>query len=198
MTTRRTVLSGLVALPLATPQLASVDLRSPAHRLIDAARQQIGVTTQYDPAYVGLDYPGGDVPIGRGVCTDVVIRALRRAFEFDLQKAIHEDMSAAFDAYPGIWGLSRPDRNIDHRRVPNLETFFRRMDTERDLTDAQPGDLLTCRVPRNLPHIAVVSNRRARDGTWAAIHNIGRGTQETALIGRFEAERLFRFIPAQI
>ena len=198
MTTRRTVLSGLLALPLSTPRLAAIDVRSPATRLIDAARDQIGVTTVYDPAYVSLDYPGGDLDPGRGVCTDVVIRAFRSAFGFDIQKAVHEDMSAAFEAYPTIWGLPRPDRNIDHRRVPNLETFLQRQGVERRLSDIQPGDLLTCRLPRNLPHIAIVSDRLASDGTWAAIHNIGRGTQETPLLGRYGDERVFRFFPNRL
>jgi len=195
MTTRRSMLSGLFALPLSAPQLARLGAASPAARLVGAARAQIGVTTRYDPAYSALDYPGGDVPAGRGVCTDVVIRALREAFGFDLQVAVHEDMSADFAAYPDLWGLARPDRNIDHRRVPNLETFFRRAGAERALGQVRPGDLLTCRVARNLPHIAVVSDRKAVNGHWAAIHNIGRGTDETALVGRFDAERVFRFLP---
>jgi len=195
MPTRRSVLASLITLPLAAPQLAAIDVRSPSAQLIVAARAQIGVTTSYDPAYVSLDYPGGDVPMDRGVCTDVVVRAFRAAFAFDLQKAVHEDMRADFGAYPAIWGLPRPDRNIDHRRVPNLETFFQRLGAEPRLRDVRPGDLLTCRVPRNLPHIAIVSDRRAPDGTWAAIHNIGRGTEETALIGRFADDRVFRFLP---
>jgi uncharacterized protein YijF (DUF1287 family) len=91
-----------------------------ASPIVTAARKQIGKTVSYDPAYVGLEYPGGDLPIEKGVCTDVVVRALRDALTMDLQKLIHEDMKIAFSSYPKIWGLKKTDRNIDHRRVPNL------------------------------------------------------------------------------
>jgi len=166
-----------------------------AERLVAAARDQIGVTRTYDPGYAGLAYPGGDIPRVRGVCTDVVVRAYRDAFGLDLQSAVHEDMSAHFDAYPANWGLSAPDPNIDHRRVPNLETFLRRRGLEYSARNWRPGDLLTCRIDGRLAHIAIISDRPARDGRWAAIHNIGRGAEETALIGRFSSERRFRFPP---
>lgn len=151
--------------------------------LVAAARKQVGVTVDYDPAYVVLTYPGGDVPAERGVCTDVVIRALREAVDFDLQKAVHEDMRANFSVYPRNWGLSRPDKNIDHRRVPNLQTFFKRkadalpypMD---DRTAYLPGDIVTSMLPGNLPHIMIVSDRKSADGIPLVIHNIGRGAQE--------------------
>lgn len=149
--------------------------------LPEAARQQIGVTVEYDPAYVSLPYPGGDVPQDRGVCTDVVIRALR-LLGLDLQQAVHEDMKAHFSAYPKLWGLKRPDKNIDHRRVPNLQTYFTRRGWKLPLTqdpaDYRAGDLVTCLVADTLPHIMVVSDRRNADGTPLIIHNIGRGTQE--------------------
>ncbi len=145
------------------------------------ARQQIGVTLEYDPAYVVLPYPGGDVPQDRGVCTDVVIRALR-GIGIDLQQAVHEDMKKHFAAYPRKWGLKRPDKNIDHRRVPNLRTFFRRQGWELPLSldtrNYRPGDLVTCDVADNLPHIMIVSDRRAPAGTPLIIHNIGSGTEE--------------------
>lgn len=194
--TRRSALAGLFSLPLVSTRIEANTSLPPAQRLIQAARVRIGVTTLYDAAYVRLDYPGGDVPDERGVCTDVVVRAYRAAFGFDLQQAVHEDMARAFEAYPAILGLTRPDRNIDHRRVPNLETFLRRQGAERERGDFAPGDLITCRLPRNLPHIGIVSDRRAGDGTPAVIHNIGRGTEETPLVGRFERERRFRFFPA--
>ena len=196
ITTRRSALAGLFSLPLLSPRIEYAPEVAPADRLIDAARARIGVTTLYDPAYVQLSYPGGDISSERGVCTDVVVRAYRAAFGFDLQRAVHEDMAHAFEAYPAIWGLTRPDRNIDHRRVPNLETFLRRQGAERERGDFAPGDLITCRLPRNLPHIGIVSDRRTDDGTPMVIHNIGRGTEETPLIGRFERERRFRFFPA--
>jgi len=163
---------------------------SPTHPVATAARSQVGVTTQYDPAYVTLDYPGGDVPANRGVCTDVVIRALRKAWKFDLQKEVHLDMRAHFSAYPKTWGLTRTDRNIDHRRVPNLRTFFKRRGWALAVTkkpaDYLPGDLVTCTVPPHLPHVMIVSDHRSADGKRPlVIHNIGAGTREE--------DRLFEF-----
>ncbi len=150
-------------------------------RLPGLARQQIGITVNYDPDYTVLPYPGGDVPMERGVCTDVVIRALRE-LGLDLQKAVHEDMRSNFAAYPKLWGLKRPDRNIDHRRVPNLQTYFRRRGWELPVTDKAedylPGDIVTCRIDAALFHIMIVSDRKAPDGSPCIIHNIGAGTQE--------------------
>ena len=150
--------------------------------IVSAARAQVGRTTIYDPAYVRLDYPGGDVPIGRGVCTDVVVRALRDAVGMDLQKLVHEDMTAAFSKYPKIWGLRKPDPNIDHRRVPNLRRFFQRkgfsIAVTKDTRDYLPGDLVTCTVPPNRPHIMIVSDRKSEEGIPLVIHNIGRGATE--------------------
>ncbi len=149
--------------------------------LVASARSQIGVTTIYDPAYRALDYPAGDVPKERGVCTDVVVRALRE-LSFDLQKLVHEDMKKSFSQYPKIWNLKGPDRNIDHRRVPNLQTFFKRRGISLKVTqnaeDYQPGDLVTCTVAGNRPHIMIVSDKKSHDGTPLVIHNIGNGTQE--------------------
>lgn len=178
----------LFSLPgLADPAAAAKPDRG--QRIVAAAREQVGVTTTYDPAYVALAYPEGDVPADRGVCTDVVIRALRKGLDVDLQRLVHEDMRANFASYPRIWGLSTTDRNIDHRRVPNLRTFFKRRDlvqpVTRDATDYRPGDLVTCTVPKNLPHIMIVSDRKAEDGTPLVIHNIGRGAREE--------NRLFEF-----
>lgn len=153
------------------------------NRLPALARQQIGVTVEYDPAYVSLKYPGGDVPQDRGVCTDVVIRAMRQ-LNFDLQKEVHEDMKKNFSAYPSHknWGLKRPDKNIDHRRVPNLQTFFKRkgwsLPVSQNPVDYQPGDIVTCLLGGTLPHIMIVSDRKNEDGVPLIIHNIGAGTQE--------------------
>lgn len=150
--------------------------------LVTAARSQIGKTTTYDAAYVSLKYPGGDLPIEKGVCTDVIIRALRTALSADLQKLVHEDMAANFSAYPRIWGLKKPDKSIDHRRVPNLQKFFDRRGLTLPITqnaaDYQPGDLVTCTVPPRLPHIMIVSDKKTADGRPLIIHNIGRGAQE--------------------
>src|ERR1051325_1203243 len=120
---------------------------SPALKtIIDGAIDQVGKTTSYDPSYQKLDYPNGDVPIETGVCSDVIIRAFRKG-NIDLQKDVHEDMKSNFSAYPTRWGLKGPDANIDHRRVPNLETYFARLGKSQGITnrsdDFQPGDLVT-------------------------------------------------------
>lgn len=166
----------LLAAFLSIVNAAQADSRLPA-----LARKQVGVTIYYDPNYVQLAYPGGDVSLERGVCTDVVIRALR-GLNFDLQKEVHEDMRAHFAAYPKNWGLKRPDKNIDHRRVPNLRTFFTRRGWALPVTsraqDYLPGDIVTCLVGGNLPHIMLVSDARNADGVPLIIHNIGAGTQE--------------------
>ncbi|MEL7231374.1 MAG: DUF1287 domain-containing protein [Pseudomonadota bacterium] len=194
--TRRQALLGFTALPLA-PLLGSTETRS-AGQLIAAARARIGVTTLYDPAYVSLAYPGGDVRDDRGVCIDVIIRAYRTAFGFDFQQHLHEDMKANFAAYPKIWGLSRTDRNIDHRRVPNVETWLSRHGHELPVRDWRPGDLMTCRVGGSLPHIGILTDRRGRDGHWMAVHNIGLGTHEDSRIWGYSHKRRFRFLPEPI
>lgn len=102
-------------------------------QLADSAMTLTKQNVRYDPAYFSIDYPNGDVPADKGVCTDVVIRAYRK-MGIDLQKGVHEDMLAHFNVYPKIWGLSRPDKNIDHRRVPNLMVFFKRYGTEKEIT----------------------------------------------------------------
>lgn len=161
-------------------------------RWVAAARQQVGVTILYDPAYVVLGYPGGDVPAERGVCTDVVIRALRHD-GVDLQQRLHEDMRSNFARYPRNWGLARPDRNIDHRRVPNLEVWFTRQGWQLPAaSDYQPGDLVTWRLPGGAPHIGIVSDRRAADGTPLILHNINRGTREENVLHSWPINGHFR------
>lgn len=192
--TRRSTLASLFTFPL-LPSVASRH-ETRAANLIVTARAQIGVTTLYDGAYVALDYPGGDVPRERGVCIDVVIRAYREAFDFDFQKDVHEDMAAHFNAYPKRWGLTRTDRNIDHRRVPNVETWLRRHGHELPASDWQPGDLMTCRVGGSLPHIGILSSRKDHRGRWKAIHNIGLGTLEDSRIWAYGDKRRFRFLPS--
>ena len=182
--------------------ILSIALMAPATAdraadLVVAARSQIGVTLHYDPAYASLDYPGGDVPRERGVCTDVVIRAMRDAFDVDLQKRVHRDMKSHFSQYPQRWGLNRPDPNIDHRRVPNLQTYFKRqgwsLSVSDDPTVYQAGDLVTCIVPPHLPHIMIVSNRKNRmTGVPYVIHNIGAGTQEEDRLFEFELTGHYR------
>lgn len=168
-------------------------------KMVEAARKQIGVTVNYDPAYASLKYPGGDVPKERGVCTDVVIRAIRDGIGHDLQKLVHEDMKANFAKYPKIWGLKGTDRNIDHRRVPNLMTFFTRkhykLPLPADVPKAKflPGDLVTCTVPPHLPHIMIVSDRKNADGLPLVIHNIGGGTREEDRLKDFPLTGHFRW-----
>ncbi|MEZ4987790.1 MAG: DUF1287 domain-containing protein [Saprospiraceae bacterium] len=133
----------------------------------------------YDPSYFQLDYPNGDVPADKGVCTDVVIRAYRK-LGIDLQREVHEDMSAAFHAYPKNWGLSRPDKNIDHRRVPNLMVFFERHGTSLSVTrnspDYKPGDIVCWNLGGGITHIGIVSNKKSSIGERPLIiHNIGSG-----------------------
>ena len=170
--------------------------------LITAAREQIGVTVAYDPAYRTIPYPDGDVPPDRGVCTDVIIRALRRAHRIDLQKLVHTDMHARFAEYPRNWHLTRPDPNIDHRRVPNLQTFLRKhalvIDDIVHVEAFLPGDLVTSMLPGNLPHIMIVSDQKAHDGTPLVIHNIGRGTQEEDYLFRYPMTAHYRLDPATL
>ena len=150
--------------------------------VVAAARRQIGVTVGYDPAYRKLAYPGGDVPRESGVCTDVIIRALRDARKIDLQKLVHEDMKSDFSQYPQMWGLKAPDANIDHRRVPNMQCYFKRkgyaLPVSKNAADYKPGDIVTVMVGGKLPHIMIVSDRKSASGVPLALHNIGSGTQE--------------------
>lgn len=152
-----------------------------AARLIAAARAQIGVTIRYDPAYTLLRYPGGDVPRERGTCTDVIVRAYRDAFALDLQALVHADMGAAFAAYPHAWGLTRPDASIDHRRVPNLRTWFTRhhaaLPVPVDASRWRPGDIFTSLIDGHGTHIGLVSDRVGPRGPLI-VHNIGAGTRE--------------------
>ena len=163
---------------------------------VEAARSQIGKTLFYDPSYQILSYPNGDVPIDRGVCTDVIIRALRVAYTYDLQQLVHKDMKRNFSKYPKIWGLKRPDRNIDHRRVPNLKTFFQRkgcsLPVSKQVSKFKAGDIVTCTVPPHLPHIMIVSDRVNRNKIPLVIHNIGSGTQEEDLLLEFQITGHYR------
>ena len=165
--------------------------------LVDAAREQIGVTVSYDPSYVRLSYPLGDVPINRGVCTDVVIRAYRE-FDVDLQALVHEDMRKHFSAYPNLWGLRRTDRNIDHRRVPNLQRFFLRhgqsLGTKSLDAEFKPGDLVTFMLPGNLPHIGIISDRAA-NGRPLLVHNVGAGTHEEDVLRSYTITGHYRYAP---
>lgn len=158
-------------------------------KLAETAKKQLGVTTGYDPHYTKIPYPNGDVPRTTGVCCDVVVRAGRDALGLDLQKLVHEDMLRGFAAYPKTWGMAHPDANIDHRRVPNLETYWRRTGCELwRATGAAAGngfpgplavgDILTWRLDARWPHVGIV----VADGLLSTrvVHNWGNGAEESS------------------
>ncbi|MEO8672085.1 MAG: DUF1287 domain-containing protein [Tahibacter sp.] len=166
-------------------------------QLLAAARSQIGVTVRYDPTYSRIAYPLGDVPIDRGVCTDVLIRAYRK-LGIDLQQRVHEDMQAHWGSYPKSWGLKVTDPNIDHRRVPNLAVFFTRQGRSLPILPTDPvnyaaGDIVTWLLPGNLPHIGIVSSRHS-GGHPLVIHNVGAGTAEEDALLAYPITGHFRYM----
>lgn len=173
----------------------SVDARTAD--LVAAAVAQVGITVRYDSSYRRLGYPGGDVPPEVGVCTDVLIRAYRRALGIDLQQQVHDDMRRAWTEYPKLWNLSRPDANVDHRRVPNLEVFFRRhgqtLPVTANPTDYRPGDIVSWRLPGGHPHIGLVTNRTAATGRPLVVHNIGQGVRIEDMLFDFRVVGHYRF-----
>jgi uncharacterized protein YijF (DUF1287 family) len=145
----------------------------------DAALELTKDEVIYDPNYYSIPYPNGDVPEGKGVCTDVIIRTLRKR-GIDLQKQVHEDMKHNFDKYPNIWGLTNTDKNIDHRRVPNLMTYFKRQGKSVAISDHPkdyiPGDIVSWNLGGGATHIGIVVNKKSRDGKrYLIVHNIGAG-----------------------
>ena len=143
--------------------------------LADSALKLTNDYVVYDPTYYKLVYPNGDVPKGKGVCTDVIIRAYRK-IGIDLQKEVHEDMKAYFYLYPKIWNLKKPDRNIDHRRVPNLMVYMTRKGKDLPLSNYMPGDIICWNLNGSVTHIGIVSNVKNSDGEhYNIIHNIGQG-----------------------
>ena len=168
-------------------------------KLSDAALSLTEQKVFYDPAYVKIPYPNGDVPADKGVCTDVVIRAYRK-LGIDLQKEVHEDMQAHFSQYPKSWGMSRTDKNIDHRRVGNLMTFFARHGHVKKITndpkDYQPGDIVAWNLGGGLTHIGIVVNQKSADGKrYMIVHNIGAGQVvedslfEYKIIGHYQYQK---------
>ena len=165
--------------------------------LTTAALERSRHDVTYDGGYRGIDYPNGDVPDDIGVCTDLVIRSYR-AVGIDLQERVHVDMRDNFEAYPDHWGLSRPDPNIDHRRVPNLQVFFERhgesLQPSNDPDDYRPGDLVTWMLPGNLPHIGIVVDRRSADGERPLlVHNIGAGPELEDMLFSFPITGHYRY-----
>lgn len=179
----------LAAIFLLSPVVSAQPAAALGPRIAAAARQQIGVTKEYDPAYATITYPGGDVPIHTGVCCDVVVRAIRKVGT-DLQKEVHEDMRKNFSTYPQKWGLTKPDKNIDHRRVPNLMRYFERhqivLAEKLKIGQAyQAGDIVAWDLGNGLLHIGIVSDKK-KAGTPLIIHNIGSGAQEEDLLFKYK------------
>lgn len=191
----RAIITAIVLL-LALPITARAERASSALDLVAAARAQVGVTLLYDPSYEQIAYPMGDVAPERGVCSDVVIRAFR-GVNIDLQQELHRDMTRHFAAYPKIWGLAKPDANIDHRRVPNLATWFSRqgyaLPVGQNPTEYRPGDIVAWILQGGQPHIGIVSDRRSDDGVRPlVIHNIGWGAREEDVLFDYRITGHFR------
>ena len=162
-----------------TQDISIENPKSFAEKLSNAALSIIDPDVIYTPAYVGIKYPNGDVPAKTGVCTDVIIRAYRK-LGIDLQKEVHEDMKANFVLYPKTWGLKSTDKNIDHRRVPNLEVFFGRKGEKLKFTqnasEYETGDLVTWMINGKMPHIGIVTHKKSADGKRNLIvHNVEGG-----------------------
>ncbi len=162
-----------------TQDISIENPKSFAEKLSNAALSIIDPDVIYTPAYVGIKYPNGDVPAKTGVCTDVIIRAYRK-LGIDLQKEVHEDMKANFVLYPKTWGLKSTDKNIDHRRVPNLEVFFGRkgekLKVTQNASEYETGDLVTWMINGKMPHIGIVTHKKSADGKRNLIvHNVGGG-----------------------
>jgi len=153
----------------------------------------------YDPAYFRINYPDGDVPAGKGVCTDLVIRAYR-VLGIDLQQLVHEDMTTRFSAYPKNWGLNKPDSNIDHRRVPNLMAFFKHHGTTKKISqnpeDYAPGDIVCWNLGGGITHIGIVSGRMNKAGThYEIVHNIGAGQVFKDMLFSFKIIGHYAYMP---
>jgi uncharacterized protein YijF (DUF1287 family) len=187
----------LLALCMQPPAAAGEMPVDYAKRLVDAAIEQTHTKVTYDSSYRKIAYPGGDIPQTVGVCADVVIRAYRK-LNVDLQVRVHEDMQRHFKVYPQIWKLQGPDTNIDHRRVPNLQTFFHRSGAELKVThdpmDYHAGDLVTWSVPPHLPHIGIVTGQMSPSGNPLIVHNIGRGPQLEDMLFAYPITGHYRYM----
>jgi len=171
--------------------------------IVSALIERTTHNVRYDGSYLSIAYPNGDVPSDIGVCTDVVIRAYRQ-LGVDLQKLIHEDMVKDFNAYPSkrIWGLSRTDKNIDHRRVPNLQVFLSRhgqvLKKSENAKDYKTGDIVTWMLPGNLPHVGMLIDRTSpQTGNPLVVHNIGRGPEIQDMLFDYKITGHYRFVPAE-
>ncbi len=169
--------------------------------LVNSALQRTKHEIRYDGSYYSISYPGGDVPEDVGVCTDVIIRSYRQIGS-DLQKLVHEDMKANFSAYPSkkIWGLNKTDKNIDHRRVPNLQTFFSRhgkvLKISTNPGDYKPGELVTWMLPGNLPHIGIVTDKiSSTTGNPLIVQNIGSGPKLQDMLFDYKITGHYSYVP---
>jgi uncharacterized protein len=191
--------SSKLTIPPVVTQPKLTEITDPvARRLVAGGTAQTAVTKSYDPAYVPLAYPGGDVDKKTGVCTDVIIRAYRQ-LGIDLQKLVHEDMARNFAAYPKLWGLKQPDKNIDHRRVANLMTFFQRqraaLPVSNNSTDYQPGDIVTYDLGPSIGlHIAIVTNVPGSNG-YQLVHNACCGTKVETIPPSWKINGHYRYLP---
>jgi len=182
----------------AQPGRAPVSHEEFLRKLVTAANERTHHSVRYDPAYVRIPYPGGDVSPDTGVCTDEVIRSYR-AVGIDLQKEVHEDIAANYSAYPRKWHwfLGRPDANIDHRRVPNLMAFFHRHGETLPITshaqDYQPGDLVTWDLGGGVPHIGIVVDSKGAGNRYMVVHNIGQGPRMEDVLFRWKITGHYRY-----
>jgi len=192
----RTLMLTAALLVLAAPACAE-EPPSKLQLILRSAHGQVGTTVLYDPSYQTIPFPAGDVPLDRGVCTDVIVRSYR-SVGIDLQLLVNQDMQQAFTDYPKLWGLRRPDPNIDHRRVQNLATFFTRQGAQLPISaeakDYAPGDIVTWRLPGGQPHIGLVSDQE-RDGRPLIVHNIGAGAKVEDVLFAFTITGHYRYLP---
>ncbi len=171
--------------------------------LVKAAIERTRHDVRYNGAYVSIKYPNGDVPANTGVCTDVIVRSYR-SLGTDLQQLVHEDIKNNFSVYPSkrIWGLNKPDKNIDHRRVPNLQVFFKRygknLSVSNNPSSYKTGDLVTWMLPGNLPHIGIVIDKsEPESGNPLIVHNIGRGPEVSDMLFSYKITGHYRYLPAK-
>lgn len=183
-----------------TDKIPATSLSKEINLLMQNLEVQTELTKTYNPAYVTLKYPNGDVPINTGVCADVVVRALR-ATNIDLQKEVHLDMNKNFSVYPKRWNLKTTDKNIDHRRVANLMKFFERKQKSIDITkntnDYKAGDIVAWKLNNGLLHIGMVYNGANEDGTPLIVHNIGSGTKVADVLFQWEIIGHYRWFEQQ-
>lgn len=181
--------------------LCQLNADSVGEKLSQAAMELTKNEETYDGSYYCIDYPNGDVPKNIGVCSDVVIRSYR-ALGTNLQQAVHEDIKENFHLYPHQnWGAKKPDTNIDHRRVPNLQVFFTRygkkLPVSKNSADYVVGDIVTWNLASkgNIPHIGIISGERSPSGTPLIIHSIGRGTELSDILFEYKITGHYQYEP---